>query len=134
MKLSAGKALHGWVLDERNAYRQVGILPEHRKYSVVAFRHFGSGKIVHFIMIGHSFGLVAAVYNYNRRSALLDEILRNVFGLVSCHFYDDKYGFEPSESIDSAMLVARSLHTWLAAQFDAMKLQQGPVVDILGHL
>ena len=83
-------------------------------------------------MIGHSFGLVSAVYNYNRRSALLDEILRNVFGLVSFNFYDDKFGFETSESIGSAMLVASSVHTWLASKFDTKKLQQGPVVDILG--
>ena len=137
-----GRGIHGWVLDEKNAYRQVGILPEHRKYSVVAFRHFSSGQICYFVMVGHSFGLVSAVYNYNRRSALLDEILRKVFGMVSFNFYDDKFGFETEGTIDSAMSVAKALHTWLGAKFEDSdllpgaapkdKLQQGPEVDILG--
>ena len=71
--------LAAWVLGERKAYRQVGISPDHRKYSGVAFRRPGSGVIAFFVMIGHSFGLVAAVYNYNRRSAMIDEFLRNIF-------------------------------------------------------
>ena len=32
------KALRGWVLDERRAYRQVPISPDHRKWSVVALK------------------------------------------------------------------------------------------------
>ena len=65
-----------------------------------------------FVMIGHSFGLVAAVYNYNRRSAA---ILVHLFNVVAFNFYDDKYGFEtdslprrrsssPSRSISSLAL------------------------------
>jgi hypothetical protein len=83
-------------------------------------------------MIGHSFGLVAAVYNYNRRSALVNEILQKVFKLVSFNFYDDKYGFETEHTIDSAMECAQLAHTWLGAKFDESKLQLGAVVDILG--
>ena len=136
MKLSEGKALHGWAgcWTSGTPIGKWGSSQSTRKYSVVAFRHFGSGKIAHFIVIGPSFGLASAVYNDNRSSVLLDEILINVFGLVSFNFYDDKFGFETSESIDSAMLVASSVHTWLAAKFDTKKLQQGPVVDILGSL
>jgi hypothetical protein len=83
-------------------------------------------------MIGHSFGLVSAVYNYNRRSALLDEILRKVFGLVSFNFYDDKFGFEPEDTAGSAFACAELAHLWLGAAYDQKKLQFGPVVDILG--
>ena len=51
-------------------------------------------------MIGHSsFGLVSAVYNYNRRSAAINELLVKLFGLIAFQFYDDKYGFEPVETI-----------------------------------
>ena len=64
--------IRAWVLDERKAYRQVAIDPAHRRFSVVAFRHFKTGEVVYFVMIGHSFGLVSAVYNYNRRSALVN--------------------------------------------------------------
>ena len=60
-------------------------------------------------MVRHSFGLVSAVYNYNRRSALLDEILRKLFGMGSFNFYDDKFGFETEDTIDSAMSEAPHL-------------------------
>ena len=89
-----GVPLHAWVLDERKAYKQIGIKPDHRGFSVIGFRHFQTGKLAYFVMVGHSFGLVSAVYNYNRRAALLDEVLRKLFALISFNFYDDKFGFE----------------------------------------
>ena len=39
------KALRGWVLDERRAYRQVPISPGHRKWSVVALKDPSTGKV-----------------------------------------------------------------------------------------
>ena len=68
-------ALAGWVLDERKAYRQVPIRPDHRIFSVIALKEPSSGRIAFFVMIGHSFGLVSAVYNYNRRSAAINSKL-----------------------------------------------------------
>jgi hypothetical protein len=82
-------------------------------------------------MVGHSFGLVSAVYNYNRRSAAINEILVKLFGLVAFSFYDDKYGFEPASSAPSAKLVAERVHTWLGAQFDQKKLQLSSSPTIL---
>ena len=73
----------GWVLDERKAYRQVAIRPCHRKFSVICLKNPSSGKPEFFIMIGHSFGLVSAVYNYNRRSAAINEVLVSLFNLVT---------------------------------------------------
>ena len=129
---SAGAQVRAWVLDERKAYRQVAIDPAHRKFSVVAFRHFETGKVAYFIMIGHSFGLVSAVYNYNRRSALVNEILQKIFMMISFNFYDDKYGFETDKTIHSAMECVQSVHQWLGAMYDQKKLQLGQLVDILG--
>ena len=127
-----GRNISGWVLDERKAYRQVAISPDHRKYSVVAFRHFRTGKIVFFVMIGHSFGLVAAVYKYNRRSALIDEMCTNIFKMVCFNFYDDKFGFELEATTESAFLCARFVHVWLGAKFDVEKTQCARMLDILG--
>ena len=129
---SAGAQVRAWVLDERKAYRQVAIDPAHRKFSVVAFRHFEIGKVAYFIMIGHSFGLVSAVYTYNLRSALVNEILQKIFMMISFNFYDDKYGFETNKTIHSAMECAQSMHQWLGAMYDQKKLQLGQLVDILG--
>jgi len=85
-KRAGAQRLASWVLDEKKAYRQIPVLPEHRSYSIIALREPSSGRVALFVMIGHSFGLVAAVYNFNRRAALLDQILINVFGLVSFCF------------------------------------------------
>ena len=128
----AGRELGGWVLDERKAYRQVPIKPEHRMFSVIALKDPCSKKTAFFVMVGHSFGLVSAVYNYNRRSAAINEILVSLFGLVAFSFYDDKYGFEPLDTIESAHLVAQQVHWWLGAQFEAKKLQIGRQPVILG--
>ena len=122
LSTSAGAQIRAWVLDERKAYRQVAINPDHRRFSVVAFRLFETCKVAYFIMIGHSFGLVAAVYNYNRRSALVNEILQKIFLLVSFNFYDDKYGFETETTIDSALKCGQSVHQWLGATYDQKKL------------
>ena len=126
------RSLAGWVLDERKAYRQVPIAPHHRKWSVIALKQPCSGRIAFFVMIGHSFGLVAAVYNYNRRSALITDILRRIFCVAAFNFYDDKYGFEPEDTIDSAFTAAQAVHLWLGAQFDQKKLQRTTAPTILG--
>ena len=87
-------------------------------------RQPSSGKVAFFVMtIGHSFGLVAAVYNYNRRSAAITDILRRLFFVAAFNFYDDKYGFEPEATCSSAFEVSQKVHWWLGAQFDPKKLQ-----------
>ena len=130
--LAPEAALRGWVLDERKAYRQVAVRPDHRKFSVICLKNPATNKPVFFVMVGHSFGLVSAVYNYNRCSAAINEILVKLFGLVAFSFYDDKYGFEPASSAPSAKLVAERVHTWLGAQFDQKKLQLSSSPTILG--
>lgn len=122
----------GWVLDERKAYRQVGIRPEHRKFSVICLKNPKTGNPEFFVMVGHSFGLVSAVYNYNRRSAAINEVLMKLFNMVSFNFYDDKYGFEPLHSIESAFEVAQTVHWLLGAKFDTKKLQLCSKPTILG--
>ena len=124
--------LGGWVLDEKKAYRQVPIRPDQRKFSVIALKNPFSGVPSFFVMVGHSFGLVSAVYNYNRRSAAINEFLVSLFGLVAFSFYDDKYGFEPLSTVQSAHEVAQQVHWWLGAHFDQKKLQLARDPTILG--
>ena len=124
--------LVGWVLDEKKAYRQVPIRPDHRKYSVITMKDPATNQPAFFIMVGHSFGLVSAVYNYNRRSVAINEFLVSIFGLVAFSFYDDKYGFETKETVEVAHAVAQTVHFWLGAQFEAKKLQLSRDPTILG--
>ena len=127
-----GLPIDGWVLDERKAYRQIAVRPDHRRWSVISLKEPSSGRIAFFVMVGHSFGLVAAVYNYNRRSAAITDILRRVFFVAAFNFYDDKYGFEPRNTCSSAFEVAQKVHWWLGAQFDPKKLQMCSDPTILG--
>ena len=82
--------LFGWILDEADAYRQIPVSPRHRKFSVIVVRS-PRGGVKFFIIIGHSFGLISAVYNYNRRSAMVDEILKKIFRVAACFYFDDKF-------------------------------------------
>ncbi|CAE7939621.1 unnamed protein product, partial [Symbiodinium sp. KB8] len=91
------------------AYRQVPISPAHRKWSVVALKDPSTGKVAFFVMVGHSFGLVSAVYNYNRRSAAITD-----------------------DTATSAFALAEKVHWWLGARFDQQKLQLCSDPTILG--
>ena len=102
--------VEGWVLDERKAYRQIPIRPGHRRWSVISLKDPADGRVAFFVMIGHSFGLVSAVYNYNRRSAAISDILRRVFLVAAFNFYDDKYGFETNLTCGSAFEIAQKIH------------------------
>ncbi|CAE7505806.1 unnamed protein product, partial [Symbiodinium necroappetens] len=86
----------------------------------------------YFVMIGHSFGLVAAVYNYNRRSAFINDILVKIFEMVAFNFYDAKYGFETELTAPSAKIAAETVHFLLEALFDEKKLQLSVAPVILG--
>ena len=80
-------------------------------------------------MVGHSFGLTAAVYNYNRRSAIVNDILQNVFELIARNYYDDKYGFTTVGLVQQELLIVESVHKWAGISYSAAKLQAGEVVD-----
>ena len=125
-------SLEGWVLDEKKAYRQIPIHPSRRKFSVICLKDPSDGKPKFFVMVGHSFGLVSAVYNYNRRSAATNDVLVNLFFMVAFNFHDDKYGFEPGRSCALARDVAQKVHWWLGAAFDTKKLQRSTKPDVLG--
>ena len=127
-----GEELLGWVLDEKKAYRQIAVRPDHRKFSVICLKNPATAVPNFFIMMGHFFGLVSAIYNYNRRSAAINEFLVSLFGLVAFSFYDDKYGFEPGSTAPFAHTVAEKVHWMLGAKFDQKKLQLSSSPTILG--
>jgi hypothetical protein len=132
LQQAAGGPVGGWVLDEAKAYRQIGVAPQHRKFAVIVLLEPQSARLAFFVMIGHSFGWVSSVYNYNRRSRLLNEILMAEFALLANFFYDDKFGFEPLPLVAQAHKIAQQVHSWLGVKFDQKKLQAGQQLEILG--
>ena len=101
LKGGGASEVGGWVVDEAKAYRQLAVKAEHRRYSVVALWDPHAECVAYFLMIGHSFGLVAAVYNYNRRAMLVSAILLRVFKVATASYYDDRYGFSQLELVES---------------------------------
>ena len=47
----------GWTVDEKSAFRQIPVAPEHRRVAVVSLCRPDSGRAVYFCMLGHPFGL-----------------------------------------------------------------------------
>ncbi|OLQ04162.1 hypothetical protein AK812_SmicGene12771 [Symbiodinium microadriaticum] len=99
---------------------------------IVVFKDPDDDRPKYFVMIGHSFGLVSAVYNYNRRSAALNDIFTRLFRMVPFNFYDDKYGFETELTAPSAKFVAETIHWLLGAFFVQKKLQLSFLPVVLG--
>ncbi len=128
------KAVKGWVLDERKAYRQIPILPQHRRWSVITLKDPSDGRVALLLRDDWSFFWTGggSLQIYNRRSAAISDILRRVFHVAAFNFYDDKYGFEPEDAIESAFAVAQKVHWWLGAAFDERKLQISNEPTILG--
>ena len=71
-----------------------------------------------FGMVGHSFGLMVAVKNFNRRSAVVNNILLAA-GLVSQAYYDDHFGFSSLNLVEADLAVAQEVHTFLDADFSS---------------
>ena len=128
----SGRPIAAWVADESKAYRQVPVHPQDKQFAVITILDPSTARPTFWIMHSHSFGWTSAVYNYNRRSRLINEILTNVFSLPASFYYDDKFGFEISESLESAIETVKFVHTALGAKLAADKHQSGQKVEILG--
>ena len=94
-KSGSGRWL-GKCLDLSKAYKQMGVLPEHRYLSVIFF-HDAAGKPRFYVSNSLMFGATAAVYSFNRVSRSLWFLLNRML-LVPCGvFYDDFPMFSPEE-------------------------------------
>ena len=77
--------LGGWIVDEKSAFRQLPVLPAHRTTAVVAMCNPDTGRIGHFLMTGHPFGLTSSVFNFNRRATALTDIMVKEFKCICLH-------------------------------------------------
>ena len=80
-------------------------------------------------MIGHGVGLVAAVFNFDRRSAAFNDILLK-FGLMG--YFDHHYGLRPATIIDEDLEIAKEITTLLRSDLSIHKCQAGKCVESLG--
>ena len=91
----------GKCLDLSKAYKQIGILPEHRYLSVI-FCHDNKGLPRFYVSNALMFGATAAVYSFNPVSRSL-RFLFNKMLLIPCGvFFDDYPMFSPGELAEDA--------------------------------
>jgi hypothetical protein len=83
--------------DMKSAYRQCPVLPEHLRFTVVAFWHFEVAAVRFIILFGSPSGLSSVVLNFNRAQALQTSFLRRCCGVMSSYFFDDTWVFLTSK-------------------------------------
>ena len=131
-EMAGGRRLAAWLADEAKAYRQVPVRPEDRHFSVVAVFDVDTSRVAYFVLVGHAFGLVSAVYNCNRRALAVSLFfLRVCFLLVSNH-YDDRYAFTLEELVVEESECVQRFYKLLGIDFAVAKCPVGTVIDILG--
>ena len=113
--LLVGCSMSGKLIDKKQ-------LPTHQEFSAICLKNPKSGVPIFFIMVGHSFGLVSAVYNYNRRSGAMNEFF---VSLLACSLLASirMASSRSPQRRASARLAAESVHLWLGTKFDRKKLQ-----------
>ena len=110
----SGKQRHGsgkWLgkcLDLSKAYKQMGILPEHRHLAVIFF-HGVDGQPRFYVANALMFGSTAAVYAFNRVSRSLWHLFNRMLMIPCGVFYDDFPLFAPAESAADADACASEL-------------------------
>ena len=112
--VAEGKQKHGsgrWLgkcLDLSKAYKQVGILPEHRHLSVIFFTD-QHGNPKYYVANALMFGATSAVYSFNRISRSLWFLFNKMLWIPCGEFYDDFPLFAPCELASDADRCASEL-------------------------
>ena len=123
--------LASWVLDESNAYRQVPVAAQHRRFAVIVLWDTCLNRLSFLVMTGHSYGLLAAVFNFNRRSAVINDIFEAT-GVLARTYYDDHFGFTTASLVQRELQMTSEILDLLGVEYGADKRQPGTEVDILG--
>ena len=129
-KVTGKHGLAASVMGEKSAYRQIPLAPRHRKLSIETMWVPLNKKPAYFGMIGHGFGLLAAVFNFDRRSAAFNDILLK-FGLMD--YFDHHYGLRPATIIDEDLEIVKEIATLLGSDLGIHKCEAGKCVDSSGH-
>ena len=90
---ASGRPLHGRSFDMQNAYRQIPVLPAHRRLAYVAHFCPSAGRPLAFAMNCMPFGGTASVYAFSRTAMALQRILTQVFWVVITNYLDDYVPF-----------------------------------------
>lgn len=77
------------LIDLLDAYRYVPVEPDQARFSIAAVWHIKEKCWKFLQLLGHAFGLAAAVNNFNRKPALMVAASRRMLGLLCSSYFDD---------------------------------------------
>ena len=101
--------LHGGTDDLKQAYWRVpNAQPQ---WSIVALYHATRHEVVYYRVHGMSFGLVAAVVQFNRFPEFMVHAAQRLFNVVVSHYFDDYCTVEPKFMLDTGQLCLAKLHS-----------------------
>ena len=124
----------GKCLDLSKAYKQMGVLPEHRDLAVIYVRG-PDNKPLFYASNSLMFGATASVYAFNRASRSLWFLFNKMLHIPCGVFFDDFPMFSPSELCDSADSSASELLDllgWLHAKTGPKGKPFEDSFDVLG--
>ncbi len=111
----------GGTDDEKSAYRWRPVSDKHAGLTVVAYWDYERRRVRYLQLIGHPFGLSAAVVSYNRGPELLTAAARRILSIPTAHFYDDHLVLGTSLEKSSGQKGLRLLAKLTGTQFDDTK-------------
>ena len=125
--------LMGKTFDLSKAYKQLAVLPEHRKHSVVGFPI--KGKWQFYRSLSLPFGCTGSVYGFVRISQAIWYIITRLLHCVCAHYFDDFPVVENSAGcrvLSSAVSAVLDILGWTHAKEGDKTFPFSSVFDVLG--
>ena len=123
----------GKTFDLSKAYKQLAVLPEHHKHSVVGFPI--KGKWQFYRSLSLPFGCTGSVYGFVRISQAIWYIITRLLHCVCAHYFDDFPVVENSAGcrvLSSAVSAVLDILGWTHAKEGDKTFPFSSVFDVLG--
>ena len=111
--VSAARELVGRTGDLSHAYKQIAVLPEHRRFAIVAVVEKETGETPYFVSWALLFGETAAVYAFNRVARALQRVCTSLGDLGLVNYFDDYPQLEAARLAESARATFKGVFSLL---------------------
>jgi hypothetical protein len=111
--VSAARELVGRTGDLSHAYKQIAVLPEHRRFAIVAVVEKETGETRYFVSWTLLFGESAAVYAFNRVARALQRVCTSLGDLVLVNYFDDYPQLEVARLAESTRATFKGVFSLL---------------------
>jgi len=115
-------------------FRQNHPTKDDERFCIITFVHPSTGKRVYSRLRGLPFGMGSVVNQFNRLPHLKTAVLRRLFGLLACHYFDDELLLEMAGNTRSSATMIKSVANLWGIRYSATKSQPlSTWTAFLGH-